>query len=152
MQLLNKITIKAVCGDLENAVTQEKPTLNICQVIGVVKDKEKITGQYGDSYKLKGEFKAVNLITKEQFYSANCFLPGLANDLVVNQIDSTGDNAVQFAFVIGIKFAKNKVGYEYSVQPLIKPAENNALNLIENQIKTSNPDGITSPEDIQHQV
>ncbi len=150
MQLLNKITVKAVCGDLEDAVTAERPSLDIMQVIGVVKDKEKITGQYGDSYKLKGEFKAVNMVTKEPFYSANCFLPGLANDLVVNQMDGTSDNAIQFAFVIGIKYAKNKVGYEYSVKPLIQPAENNALNLIENQIKSNNPNGITSPEDIQH--
>lgn len=147
MQLLNKITVKTVCGDLENAVTEVKPVLDIIQVIGIVKDKEKITTNLGDSWKLKGEFKAINLVTKEAFYSANCFLPGLASDLVVNQLSNEGDNAVQFAFIIGIKYAKNKVGYEYSVKPLIKPAENNALNLIEQQI-SNNPGGVTDPSQI----
>lgn len=147
MQLLNKITIKSVCGELEGAVTEAKPTLDIAQIIGIVKEKEEIKGQYGSSWKLKGEFKAINLITKEPFYSANCFLPGLASDLVVNQLQDVGDNAVQFAFVIGIKYAKNKVGYEYSVKPLIKPSENNALTLIENQIN-NNPGGITDPSQI----
>lgn len=147
MQLLNKITIKAIVGDLENSVTDTKPNLNIAQIIGVVRDKELIKGQYGDSYKLKGEFKAINLVTKEQFYSANCFLPGLANDLVINQLQDVGDNSVQFAFIIGIKYAKNKVGYEYTVQPLIKPSENNALTLIENQIN-NNPGGINDPSQI----
>lgn len=137
MQLLNKITIKGICGDLEGAVTEQKPNLDIAQIIGIVKDKEEIKGQYGSSWKLKGEFKAVNLVTKEPFYSAACFLPGLASDLVVNQLQDVGDNAVQFAFIIGIKYAKNKVGYEYSVKPLIQPAENNALTLIENQIKST---------------
>lgn len=140
MELLNKITIKGVCGELEGAVTESKPTLDIVQIIGIVKDKEEIKGQYGVSWKLKGEFKAVNLVTKDQFYSANCFLPGLAQDLVLSQLQDIGDNAVQFAFVIGIKYAKNKVGYEYLVKPLIKPAENNALTLIENQIKTAIPE------------
>jgi len=146
MQLLNKITIKSVCGDLENAVTPDKPNLNIVQIIGIVKGKEKIPGQFGESTKLKGEFKAINLVTKEEFYSANCYLPGLASDLVENQLDPVSDNAIQFAFIIGIKYAKNKVGYEYTVQPLIKPAENNALTLIENQIK------VTDPSQIQHNV
>ena len=144
MQILNKITVKGVCGDLDGAVTESKPNLNIAQIIGVVKDKEEVKGQYGTSYRLKGEFKAKNLVTKEDFYSANCFLPGMAEDLVVNQMDPAGANELQFAFIIGIKFSKaSKTNYEFTVQPLIKPAENSALTMIESQIKTGT--GIGGP-------
>lgn len=128
--------MKSVCGDMEGVLEAKKVSdLDIMKVLGVVKEKEAVTGQYGTSYRLKGEFKAHNMITKEEFYSGSCFLPGLAEDLVTGQLDPHGENALQFAFIIGIKAAKNKVGYEYSVKPLIKPAENNALLLIEKQIE-----------------
>lgn len=133
MEILNKITIKGVCGELEDKLGDNKD-MNVAKIIGIVKDKEAVVGQYGTSYRLKGEFKATNLMTKNEYFSANCFLPGLAEDLVVGQMDPQGENAIQFAFIIGIKAAKNKVGYEFTVQPLIKPAENNALMLIEKQM------------------
>lgn len=133
MEILNKITVKGVCGELEGKLGDLKE-MAVMKVIGIVKDKEEVTGQYGVSYRLKGEFKAIDMMTKNEYFSANCFLPGLAENLVINQMDPQGDNAVQFAFVIGIKAAKNKVGYEFSVMPLIKPSENNALMLIEKQM------------------
>lgn len=134
MQILNKITIKGVCGKLENYPNMEEG-VDLIQVIGNVRDKEEIKTQYGESWKLKGEFKAINLTTKEDFFSAACFLPSLAEQLIVNQLELVEGGAVQFAFVIGIRSAKNAVGYEYTVKPLIAPAENNALTLIEKQIK-----------------
>jgi hypothetical protein len=137
MEILNKITVKGVCGELENKLGDLKE-MAVMKVIGIVKDKEEVKGQYGTSFRLKGEFKAINLSNKQEYFSANCFLPGLAEDLVIGQMDPQGDNAVQFAFVIGIKAAKNKVGYEFSVMPLIKPAENNALMLIEKQMEDFN--------------
>ncbi len=139
MQILNKITVKAVCGELKNLFTLEEKQAgkdrDIMKVIGNVKNREEIKGQYGTSWKLKGEFKAVNIQTGEEFFSGACFLPGLAEELVIGQMDDIGDNSIQFAFIIGIKPAENKVGYEYIVKPLIKPAENNALTLIESKIK-----------------
>lgn len=133
MEILNKITIKGICPDIETVLGDQKEKA-IARIIGIVKDKEEVLGPYGKSYRLKGEFKATNLINKNEFFSSACFLPGLAEDLVLGQMDPQADNAIQFAFIIGIKAAKNKAGYEFSVQPLIKPAENNALMLIEKQM------------------
>lgn len=136
MQILNKITMKSVCGELQGILEARQATdIDTMTIIGVVKGKEEVPGQYGISWRLKGEFKAKNMMTKEDFYSGSCFLPSLAEDLILGQMDPQGENALQFAFVIGIKAAKNKVGYEYSVKPLIKPSDNNALMLIEKQIQ-----------------
>lgn len=134
MQILNKITIKAVCGELKGKLNGNAE-MELIKVIGNVKNREEIKGQYGTSWKLKGEFKATNIETNEEYFSGACFLPGLAEELVIGQMDDIGDNSIQFAFIIGIKAAENKVGYEYVVKPLIKPAENNALALIESKIK-----------------
>lgn len=134
MEILNKITVKGVCGELEGKLGDLKE-MAVMKIIGVVKDKEEVKTQYGTSWRLKGEFKATNMQTKTEYFSANCFLPGLAEDLVVGQMEPHADNALQFAFVVGIKAAKNAKGYEYSVIPLIRPAENNALMLIEKQME-----------------
>lgn len=137
MEILNKITVKSVCGNISETAKamQFDEQRDLCMVIGVVKSSEVVKSQYGESHRLIGEFKAVNLATQEQFFSGSCFLPAIAESLVIGQMDNTIENALQIAFKIGIKKAENKVGYEYTVKPLIKPAENNPLSSLESKIK-----------------
>lgn len=135
MQIVSKISPKSVCGELKGTLENlGKQELDVMRVIGITKKKEAFTGQFGVSWRLQGEFKALNLTTKEEYYSPECFLPGLAESLITNQMDDAGENAIQFAFIIGIKAADNKVGYEFTVKPLIKPAENSALAMIEKNL------------------
>lgn len=133
MKILSKISPKAVCGELKGRLGDQKD-MNVMQVLGIAKTKEVYNGTFGESWRIKGEFKALNLMTKEEFYAGECFLPGLAESLIAGQMDDASDNAIQFAFIIGIKAADNKVGYEFTVEPLIKPAENSALAMIEKQL------------------
>ena len=133
MEILNKITVKAVCGELKC----DKPQ-DLCVIIGVVRSSEEVKGIYGTSHRLVGEFKATNLKTQETFFSGNCFLPAIAESLVIGQLDV--DNAIQIAFKIGIRPANNKAGYEYTVKPLIEPAQNNPLAMLESKISVEDID------------
>lgn len=133
MELVNKITVKIVCGVIAEAM-QGKKTLDLMQIVGIANGTGITNGTYGESVFLKGQFKATNLLTKDVFASGKCYLPDAATNLVAGQLN--GDNTqVQFAFIIGAKAANNKVGYEYFVKPLIEPSENDPIALIENQIK-----------------
>lgn len=166
MQIVNKITMKVVMGrDVKECVIKDDQ-IDLMQVVGVATKKEVFKSTFGgevsESWCIFGEVKAKNLETGEMFYSpSRCFLPPLAADLIAAQMDLTAQNSVRWAFVLGVKFSKAPIGYEYTVKPLLKPAENNALDNIEKEINalpspapatTKNPNNVTSPEDIQHEV
>lgn len=143
MQILNKITMKAVCGAEVKEYLGDFEQLDFIMVIGIAKQKaihhSTFGGQPKQSWALLGEFKAINLQTKEEFYAPKCFLPDLAADLVANQMEEGQDNALQFAFVLGAKKSKSTVGYEYTCKPLVKPAENSPLSMLEKQVGPALP-------------
>ena len=153
MEVLSKITIKGVCGNIDDLAKTLKGPISLCTIIGVVRSFEETHSNYGLSYRFNGDFKAINMLTNEQYFSGSCFLPAIAESLVHGQLDPMGINALQMAFTIGIKPANNKVNYEYTVKPLIQPAENNPLAALEKKISMGIPsmvDTSTKPEKITH--
>lgn len=139
MQIVNKITMKVVMGGDVKDFVIENEQIDLVQVMGIAKKKEVFNSTFGgkvdQSWCIHGEVKAINLQTKEQFYSPNrCFLPPLASELLATQLDDTDHNCVKWAFVLGVKWSKAQVGYEYTVKPLLKPAEHNDLDNIEKEI------------------
>lgn len=140
MQIVNKITMKVVMGREVKSFVIENEQVDLVQIVGMAKKKEIFKSAFGgetqDSWCIFGEVKAKNLQTGEVFYSPNrCFLPPLAGDLLAAQLDETDQNAVKWAFILGVKWSKAQVGYEYTVKPLLKPSENNALDNIEKEIQ-----------------
>ena len=127
MKLVSRISIKNCECDLANA---KDKNLNLMQVIGIARKIEIGTSTYGDWVKFRGSFEAVNLQTGEVYSSANCFLPKIAQDLILDGIESLIDKGsveVSFAFQINSKPANSAIGYEYEVKPLIETAKNDAL-------------------------
>lgn len=169
MQIVNKITMKVVMGrDVKDFVI-ENEQIDLVQIVGMAKKKEVFKSTFGgkveESWCIHGEVKAINLQTREEFYSPNrCFLPPLAADLLAAQLDDTDNNCVKWAFVLGVKWSKSQVGYEYTVKPLLKPAENNTLDNIEKEIQAlpaplvkpsevnPNPDNVKDPSEINHEA
>ncbi len=139
MQIVNKITMKVVLGkDVKEFVIKDEQH-DLVQIMGIAKKKEVFKSAFGgetsESWCFHGEVKAKNLQTGETFYSPNrCFLPPLAGDLLAAQLDDTDQNSVKWAFIIGVLFSKAPIGYAYTIKPLLKPAENNALDNIEKEI------------------
>lgn len=146
MQILNKISMKAVFGNIRKLII-ENEQVDLLVVVGMVKRKEQFKKTFGDSdepslsWGFEGTFKAQRIDSKEQFRSARCFLPAIVADIIANQCDDSYTNLVQFAFIIGIKDNPNlATGYEYTAKSLIKPVEDEAMLSLEKQIQDSVPD------------
>ena len=134
MQILSKITMKAIVGDIK-ATLGDAAQIDLVKVYGVCTGSFVKPTTYGDSVGLKGEFKALNVATNEEFIAGVAYLPKSLTDLIANQI-SDEVTKVQFAFIVGAKAApKSSVGYEFTVKPLLKVEKNDTLALIENQMK-----------------
>lgn len=127
MKLLSKISVKTVCGNVK-----ELPNENLMRVIGIAKGTFTGTTNFGEYVGFKGQFKAINLATGEEFSSGKLFLPEIAQNLVEGALSET--ESVEFAFDLGKKEADNAVGYEYTIQPLIEAKENNPLALLEQKL------------------
>lgn len=141
MQIVNKITMKVIFGEVKDLVIKDDQ-IDILQIIGVAKTKEQFKSIFGGkeslSWCLHGTFKAQNIRTKEQYYSNRCFLPEIAANLIADQIEGD-DNIVQFAFILGVKYSKAPIGYEYTVKSLVKPVENDMIASMEKQIAGALP-------------
>lgn len=146
MQILNKISMKAIFGNVRKLIVEDDQ-VDVLMVVGMVRRKEQFKKKFGNdeedtlSWGFEGTFKAQRLDTKEQFRSARCFLPGLVSDIIANQCDDGEHNLVQFAFVIGIKDNPDAAtGYEYTAKSLVKPIEDDAMKSLEQQIQAQIPD------------
>ncbi len=137
MKFINKISVSEVCGNVKVIVKDMKDGAKkpIMRIIGLANGTQSGESDNGPWVALKGEFKAVNLLDKEEYVSGKCFLPRGISDLVAGQL---GDDVkkVQFAFdIIIVEDLESQVGYHYEAEPLLKPQENNALAMLEHQIK-----------------
>lgn len=135
MQLLNKISVATVVGNIKAIVKtlKEGESKAVMRIFGIANGTQTGESDMGPWTALKGEFKVKNLLTNKEFISGKCFLPRSISELIEGQL---GDGQkVQFAFdIIVVEDESSQVGYHYTAEPLIKPQENNALALLENQV------------------
>lgn len=136
MKLVSKITFKSVVGAPEMQtieVTDEngnkKPALRgieklYMRIFGIVNDVRTVQSQYGDSIGFRGEIRAINLTTGEEFNSGEVFLPAIGETYVYNAFCSAsgvdGFGGLELAFDIGVKPSATPMGYEYTIAPLIE--------------------------------
>lgn len=137
MKLLKKITVKGVFGDLKSAVLasavkdgkmNDGVVVPVMRVVGKCIRYEIKSTDFGDSICLKGNFQATNLATGEIFRGNTCYLPETAADMVAGAMED--DTAsVEFGFDIeAVSDSGVPTGYTYTVTPLIKPQEDDALS------------------------
>lgn len=137
MEFVNKISVATIVGNVKAIVKEMKDgeSKAIMRVVGICNGTQVGDGDNGPWTALKGEFKAINLETKKEYVSGKCFLPKGISDLVVGQLGGEVTK-VQFAFdIIIVEDIDSQVGYHYNAESLVKPAENNAIALLEAQIK-----------------
>ena len=125
MNLLRRITIKGVLGGEPKKVLnidEHFSSTLIVRLAGVLKKFDWVDTPYGASLKLMGNFKAINLLTNDEFKAANVFLPGVASDVVEMAIDANEGKAdgLAIAFDIGIEYMEKGIGYAYTVKPLLE--------------------------------
>jgi len=157
VEYLNKLTAKSVMGDdfMETRPDKEE---DLYTLIGLVQKAELNTkSQFGDSYKLKGSFKAIRAHDKKEFTSGALYLPHALEDIVVGQIQtaqSNGEDDVQFVVVIGRKPSKKgSVGYEYTYKPVLQVVQYDPLEALETAAKQAlllaAPQGTFTPAQLE---
>lgn len=143
--LLKKITVKSVCGDLQQLALKtenDKPVLNegdymlVATFIGAANKQQQKTTDLGDSIEFTGRFEGINAIDGTSSVAAKCYLPEVAADAVSSAMLANEGSTVEFAFEIGIIRDSSAVrGYKFQVTPLIdEPQENDPLAALRNKV------------------
>lgn len=145
--ILKKINPKDV---MEMKIKDVPYPADLYTVIGRANNIREGESQYGPWVSLRGEFEAVRISDGKRFYSAECFVPGPAGDLLVNQVRGfiveaipvteeqrkkagqtyrvTGE-FVEMALIVSTVASKRDGGapYEYTVRPVVPVQKADAL-------------------------
>lgn len=140
MKILKKISASTVVGNVkrlrEIAENSEGVVAPIMRVIGVAIATKSGVSQYGEWVSLRGQFSATNLETGEEFRGSSLFVPDELTDMIAAQL-SQGVKSVEFAVDIGVMVSDAVIGYEYVVEPLLEPSENDPINSLIARIESS---------------
>lgn len=128
-EMLKKISAKTIMGGKVKA--PEKQT-DLYTVYGVATGTRTGETDKGPWVSFTGSFEAVRLSDNAKFVSPQVFLPEPMQGMLLSTLD--GDASVEFAVVIGNKPSDSPVGYEYTVRPLVKPQENDAVAQLRSQV------------------
>lgn len=136
MEVVKKITLKKCCGNLKAIVRDRMKageTLPVLRVIGQVTNASIETSDLGEYVRLRGQFKAINLLDQSEYTSAACILPDVASYPVYHQMQVPGDDGqtpkvLEFAYDMTIKEDESSaVGYEHGCTPLIETTQDDPL-------------------------
>lgn len=135
--ILAKITPKTINGGKKVKRPEETdPVKWMYRIVGVATGSRTGEGTYGQWVGLEGTFQALRYEDGAVFRAGQCFLPQVALNLVLPVLKV--NNAVEFAFNVGIQFADSQIGYEYTVEPLIEAEENDPINNLLKKIPDAN--------------
>lgn len=139
LKLLNKITVKDVCGKTKAPLEGE--SLDLMVVTGIVARVSAGNTNYGDFVKLHGQFHAKNLVTGDEFRSGSCILPDVINDMIHGQFAAMEPgSSVQFGVKISVDQDDSVIiGYKYSAEPLIDAAESDPLEALLTTVNAALP-------------
>ena len=135
--LLRKLTVKSVgCKpDFEALLAAPDKRMKLCRFYGIARKAKPDNSDFGDFVRFTGSFRGVNLADGEIYEAGALILPGVAQDLLAGALDNEEVSDVQFAFEIGLKYDATVVTkYTYTVESLIKAAENDPLQMLEKQM------------------
>ena len=138
--LIKKISINKVIGGKPKiaeiakyfADHPEEKALYLARFFGAANGTKTGISDFGEWSCLTGQFRAINVQTGETFDSGICFLPDVAQDLVLGALN--GSNAVDFAFDIGVVLDDSSAtGYVYIATPLVQE-ENNPISRMQEKL------------------
>lgn len=137
-KLLSKMSYKTVCGKLNRRDIPVGGELHVMRIIGQANGTGSGNSDYGAYTFFKGNFKATNVATGEEFRSGKLFLPAVAQMLLEGAFSDTV-KSVDFAFDIFIVEADNNIGYEYGARPLVDAGESDPIAILEKQLAAGAP-------------
>lgn len=119
MELLNKITMKALEVQPKAGTIEEGAKIPLARIFGRSQGAKLKTSDYGESFAFSGNFEAVRISDGATFKSSKVFLPKTIEGLLA-AAHNESDEPIDFAIEVGVKNAKNAFGYEWTVTPLIE--------------------------------
>lgn len=135
--MIKKLSTPKIMGKKPRLNEGEK-TRDLYQVVGIASGRKTGESDFGPWCSLTGNFAAVNLSTGEQFRSGVLFLPDVALDPVLGQMDA-GATSVEFGFTISIlEDDDSATGYVYTATPLMAPDQNDPLEALTNKFSVQN--------------
>lgn len=122
MELINKISAKTIVGNVKDA-----PEGELFSLMGYAVGIEEGESQFGTWQALTGEFLATTPDGKE-FKAGKAFPPATIVEIVKPFLMGDENPRVALAFKIGKKKSDTApVGYEFTVESLVEPAESDPL-------------------------
>lgn len=133
-ELFKKISVKTICG--KPKAPEPGKVKWLMEVFGVASGIKKGETDKGPWYAFTGAFQAMNMDTGQIARSGVLFLPDVAGNLLLGELDREENKAVEFAFRIGVRGDEDSVtGYVYVAEPLMPVAENDPIELLSRKIK-----------------
>lgn len=133
MNVIRKITVKAVCGaiDIEKLIAAPDKQIKLARIFGIATKAKPGASDFGEFVKFQGQFRAINLETGAEYQSGGLILPPVAQDFLEGALSGENVESVQFGFDITVRFDNTAIAkYVYEVTPLLEPQENDPLTLL----------------------
>lgn len=132
--LVKKISIKTVLGNYKEVLPQlDGKKAKVMRVAGIARKMVPGSSDMGEWVRFEGNFKAINMLTGEEFMAAKCFLPDVAGDILESAFapdEETGEvpSSVEFGFdIVMVPDDTMATGYFYEADPLKEPAEDDSI-------------------------
>lgn len=135
-KILPKLALKSMGAQPNKGSIEPGQEKRLAAIYGTVSHHESIQTTFGDSERFRGDFEGVNIETGEIFRSGSMFLPAIVEDMMIEALDAAGEGAkIEFALEIGATYSeKGNTGYAYTVRPLRKLQESDALRAIREEV------------------
>lgn len=137
-ELCKKLTTKGVMGDRVSSADVKDGPVQLYSIIGICNGFKTGSSQYGDWVGFTGQFEAQRFADGQRFVAPVSFIPEPASGMMLSaleQANKRGEEAnLQFAFIIGAKKSNAAIGFEYTVEPVLKASQNDMLAELRNQI------------------
>ena len=138
MQLIRKITPRTIGCELAKA--------NFL-VFGDATKIEEGESEFGPFIRIFGAFKAKNLVTNNEFYSAQAILPGVAQDLIAGAVQGLGPTGGKVRFAIRLwnedvsRSPGNMMGFVWACETYAEMEAFTALDSFQSEVQTMRLEG-----------
>lgn len=141
-ELLSKLSLKGMGAQPKARSLKEGDKFAIAAIYGSANRHDVASSTFGDSVRFMGDFEGITIATGKRFRSGKAFLPGIVEDILADAINGLdqekGQTSVEFAFEIGVEYSeKGNTGYQYTVKPLVKLAQSDALAHLRDTVGTA---------------
>lgn len=141
MEILRKITIKAIAGkiDIEKLIGMPEKKMPLARIFGIANKATPDAGDYGAFVRFHGQFRAINLETGVEYQAGTLLLPPIAQDMLGGVLAGDAES-VRFGFDISVRFDNDAVTkYVYEIKPLVEASEDDPLSLLAKQVNKDFP-------------